>query len=522
MSVTIKSLQDQSYKPSETLNKDEELLDCLLQNDSAYRILFKNNKAAVLKVDPENSLVIDANRAACENFGWDRSNITGMKLQEIIDLPHEMIYPDNKKGKENGTENKFSNYFLLKHLTAAGNTRDIKVYFCPVDTIPQDHQYYILRDVTGHEKTRQTLEAEIMKRKILIEHSADGIVIIDQNGKVFEANSKYAEMLGYTPEEMLSLYMWDWDTNYTREQLLEMVRLADSVGVIHETKQKRKDGTLIDVEVSGNAAKFDDQKLIFCVCRDITERKIAEESLLEAKQVAEDANLSKSQFLATMSHELRTPLNSIIGFSDMLNDGIAGELNEKQAQYVSNVLTGGKHLLGLINDILDYSKVEAGKMELYYEEFLIQDAVGEVKMLTDPIAAKKNINVNVDVDPVLIVNADRTKFKQILYNLTSNAIKFTPDEGTVSIGAGPANDMVRVTIKDTGIGISNENRPKLFYPFKQLDQCATREYPGTGLGLAIVKKYVEMHGGNIWVESKPGEGSTFAFVIPLNTDLNDL
>jgi PAS domain S-box-containing protein len=374
----------------------------------------------------------------------------------------------------------------------------------------------MIRDITESKDADIKIAKEILWRRILMEQSRDGIVIIDQDGKVFEANPRYAEMLGYSHEEMQTLHMWDWDIHYTREQLLEMLRLADSKGILHETQQRCKDGTLIDVEINANAATFGDRKLSFCVCRDITERKQAEEELLNAKLAAEAANLIKGEFLATMSHELRTPLNSIIGFSDILLGGTFGSLNEKQTSYVNYVLMGGKHLLSLINDILDLSKVEAGKMELKYEQFYLSDAVAEINTIIYPLAIKKNIRLDVKVDSQLgMIDADKTKFKQILYNLISNAIKFTPEKGYVIIEAYRSGDSVRVSISDTGIGIAKNDMDKLFQPFKQLNPYLNREYEGTGLGLALVKKFVEMHGGKIRVESKVGEGSIFTFVIPL-------
>jgi PAS domain S-box-containing protein len=374
----------------------------------------------------------------------------------------------------------------------------------------------MIRDITEHKRSEEALAEEAAWRRILMEQSRDGIVIIDQDGKVFEANPRYAEMLGYSHEEMQTLHIWDWDIHYTREQLLEMLQLADSKGILHETRQRRKNGTLIDVEINANAAIFGPRKLSFCVCRDVTERKQAEEELLNAKLAAEAANRIKGEFLATMSHELRTPLNSIIGFSEILLVGMFGSLNEKQASYVNYVLMGGKHLLNLINDILDLSKVEAGKMELDCEKFYLSDAIAEIKTIISPLAIKKNIHLDVRIDSQLgTIDADKTKFKQILYNLISNSIKFTDEKGYVTIEAHRSGALVQVSISDTGIGIAKNDMDKLFQPFKQLNPCLNRKYEGTGLGLALVKKFVEMHGGKIRVESKIGEGSIFTFVIPL-------
>ncbi len=235
----------------------------------------------------------------------------------------------------------------------------------------------------------------------------------------------------------------------------------------------------------------------------------------------ETANRLKSEFLAMMSHELRTPLNSIIGFSELLEDETYGGLNSKQMKYVGNIVISSKHLLKLINDILDLAKVESGTIELHPEPLSLPEAMSGVQSILEPLAAKKGIAIDVDFfDDVKYVSADPARFKQILYNLLSNAIKFTPSGGKVLLGVSRRDGAAAISVTDTGIGINREDQQRIFSEFLQVEGSYSRKYEGTGLGLALTKKLVEMHGGSIEVHSKPGLGSRFTFTIP-ETDGNE-
>ena len=286
-----------------------------------------------------------------------------------------------------------------------------------------------------------------------------------------------------------------------------------------ELKHRRKDGSLLVVE-SRWALQRDAAgrpKAVMEINTDITVRKRAEMEVRHAGDVAEAANHLKSEFMANMSHELRTPLNGIIGFAEFLVDEKRGSLNEKQKEYLNDILDSGRHLLQLINDILDLSKVEAGKMEFIPEEFAVRKAVEEVCAVISPLSKKKNISLRVEVSPAVeSVMLDQQKFKQVLYNLLSNAVKFTDNGGKVRLGAAWRDrDRLELQVSDTGIGIKAEDFPKLFTEFTQLDSGSHRRYDGTGLGLALTKKIVEFQNGSISVKSKFGEGSVFTVVLPV-------
>jgi PAS domain S-box-containing protein len=272
----------------------------------------------------------------------------------------------------------------------------------------------------------------------------------------------------------------------------------------------RSDGSEFPVEISLSPLETEEGMFVSSAIRDATERRRFEEQLHETNRL-------KSEFLANMSHELRTPLNGIIGFSEFLIDEKPGPLNPKQKEYLNDVLTSGRHLLQIVNDVLDLSKVEAGRMELCPEPFALPGAIAEVCSVISPLSRKKNITLHQSVrSPAPEVVLDRQKFMQVLYNLLSNALKFTDDGGRVSVTAElSGTSELRVAVHDTGIGIRPEDLKRLFVEFQQLDSSTTRRYGGTGLGLALTKKLVEFQHGRIEVHSEAGKGSTFVVTLPL-------
>jgi len=261
---------------------------------------------------------------------------------------------------------------------------------------------------------------------------------------------------------------------------------------------------------------------VIAVATDVTERKRAEEVLLGYQRTLEQQNVElerasrlKSDFLANMSHELRTPLTAVLGFSELLKEELFGPLNDKQRAYAADIFEAGSHLLALINDLLDLSKIEAGKMELERGPVSLPEAVADALAVLEGQVRKKELHLDAELPPTMApLSADARKVRQILYNLLSNAVKFTPAEGSVQLLVQDGEGEVRVEVRDTGPGIPEEDQGRLFEAFTRLDSPVTRQVGGTGLGLALTKRLVELHGGRVWLRSRVGEGSTFGFSLP--------
>jgi signal transduction histidine kinase len=235
----------------------------------------------------------------------------------------------------------------------------------------------------------------------------------------------------------------------------------------------------------------------------------------------EAASQHKSEFLANMSHELRTPLNAIIGFSEVLTERMFGELNEKQDEYLKDIYASGQHLLSLINDILDLSKIEAGRMELEPSDFDLPSAIDNALTLVRERASRRGITLGREIDErVASIRGDERKVKQVVLNLLSNAIKFTPEGGRIDVRAAVNQGLVEVSVADTGVGIAPEDQEAVFEEFRQVG-TADKRVEGTGLGLALSRKFIELHGGRIWVKSQVGTGSTFTFTIPVRRQPGD-
>jgi PAS domain S-box-containing protein len=390
----------------------------------------------------------------------------------------------------------------------------------------------------------QQLRDQQFYTRSLIESNVDALMTTDLQGTITDVNQQMMVLTGCTRAELIGAPCRDFFTDPARADAGIARVLAEHKVSDYELTVRARDGQ--ETFVSYNAATFRDRhdKLqgVFAAARDVTDRRQIEHTLQEKNVELEHASRMKSEFLATMSHELRTPLNSVIGFSEALKDGLLGEMPESQREYITDIFTSGQHLLSLINDILDLSKVEAGMMNLEMEEADVSLLLSNALSIVREKAAARSIGLDLELDEHLgVTELDVRKTKQIVYNLLSNAVKFSSQGGRVSLRArhvprsavgtldGPwpvhsfgladneFTGFLQICVTDGGIGISQENMAKLFQAFTQIDSSLARQFEGTGLGLAMVKQMTELLGGSVAVASKEGQGACFAAWIPLRT-----
>ena len=393
-------------------------------------------------------------------------------------------------------------------------------------------------DITKIKEAEEAIKRSEERLSLVVEASNTGIWDYDVLNDTVYFSPRWKAILGYTDNEIENT-LQEWEKRLHPDEKNKIIRkfndfIENPEGLLtFEYRLKHKDGSYRWVS-DRSAALTDDQGKTYRILgsiADITERKQAEEALREARdsleiKVAErtkelekaneklkELDRLKSMFLASMSHELRTPLNSIIGFTGLLLMGMAGELNEEQKKQLSMVKNSAKHLLNLINDILDISKIEAGRIDLDITEFSLKELVDEVVEESSSLLVGKSIRLEADVDEQIKMTSDRRRVKQILINLVSNAIKFT-DEGLVSIaGKYLSSEKVEISVSDTGIGIKKEDMKKLFKPFQQLDMSSSKKYEGTGLGLHLCYRLTELLGGTITAKSEFGKGSVFTIIL---------
>lgn len=386
------------------------------------------------------------------------------------------------------------------------------------------------RALEQEEQARAVILAEARFRD-LIENAPDAILQVDPSGKIVVVNHTAERMFGYARNELLGENVDTLVPMKVRAgHMKHRAAFAKSpkirpMGSGMELSALRKDGVEVPVEISLSPSYQQSGTNVTAVIRDVSERRHAEAQMrslqenymaeLEARQKEADRlNQLKSEFLASMSHELRTPLHTIIGFAELLGEENEGPLNDKQKRFLRHIQEDSDHLLGLINDVLDLSKIEAGGMSLRIEDVALDAAIAEAMNAIRPRAAMKSLSLESYNIFAGLVAVDPMRLKEVFYNLLSNAVKFTPEGGKITVQTKDEGQFVRVTVADSGIGIPADQLEQVFEKFYQVGYATSGVREGTGLGLAICKRLIEMHGGKIWIESDPGSGSRFHFTVP--------
>jgi PAS domain S-box-containing protein len=494
------------------------------------KTIFNFAPVGIVVIDADVHRIIDINATAVDLFETDRNHAIGALCHNFIcpnevgrcpitDLGRRVDRAERRLVSRKGRKRK-----ILKSVVAT----TLGGRHCLVESFV---------DISPLKAAQRALEQESSKLLAVIDGMGEGVAITDAKGRITEVNPFYTSMAGVSREACLGRPLADHypeDLRSVLEPAAEMFQ--DSVSgsaFVKDNARIFELDAILRLQPIHTDSGF--AGMVFSVV-DVS-------PLVAERRRAEAANQSKSEFLANMSHELRTPLNHIIGFTELVVDQNFGELNEMQAEYLTDALTSGRHLLSLINDILDLSKVEAGKLELALNAFDLTEVLANGLVLIKEKALKHNLRVAFEAPPYTIeMVADERKVKQILYNLLANAVKFTPDGGEIHLsvcvsqtlletggdmegisGEDPpdeGNDWVTLCVRDTGIGLGAGDMDRIFQPFEQLDQTIERQYEGTGLGLSLTHQMVDLHGGRIWVESDgENQGSSFYVTLPRNVEL---
>ncbi len=490
----------------------------LEESEAKILSIFQSALDGIIGFDDQGTIEM-VNPAGERLFGCPAQEMIGKNVNLFVPDLYSRVQDESLKPRlkalETGVNERIRNKIAFRK---DGGTFPVEISVSEYSNKHGGHSAALVRDVTE----RVTAEGDRAFLAAIVESSDEAIIGKNLDGTIVSWNREAEKMYGLTAKEakgqsILAIIPPRLHAEVTH--LLEMVIRGERTENL-ETSRVAKDGREIPVLLSVFPIRDSFGKIlgVSSIARNISQTKRYEDELRQGQEdiaSSEAANRAKSEFLASMSHELRTPLNSVIGFSEVLHDKTFGDLNAKQVRYVDNILIAARHLLSLINDILDLAKIEARKTELRCSDMKVREMLDECLLLVREKTLNRNLDVSLHAQDDLMVWADERSLKQIILNLLSNATKFTPDGGKLYVAVEKKENELVFSVRDNGIGVKVEDQERIFDEFEQIDSGTARKYQGTGLGLALTRKLVELHGGKIWIESEgEGCGSIFSFTIP--------
>lgn len=468
-----------------------------------------------------DGIILISGEGIIETLNPAAEGIFGYTADEVIGQDVSCLLPEEERATHRGYIAKSdlhmariidSNRDLLGR-RKNGDLFPMELNVAPVSEDSQDTRIVgVFRDITERKSVEAELREKEERYRFFVENVQEGVIVVE-NGEVIDVSRVWLEMFRYEREEVLGRDVLDFTAPSKHQLVRKMV--AQEYSEPYESELLRKNGVVFPALVRGKTLDYSGRKVRITTVMDITRQKRTEAALIEAKREADHANMAKSEFLSNMSHELRTPMNSIMGFSQMLEANPNEPLTDIQKKCVDHILRGSEHLLQLINEVLDLSRIETGHMALSIEDVKVDSVIAECLPLISSAAEARNISVLLPEGDLsgISVRADYTRLKQALLNLLSNAVKYNREGGRIALTVLQDTDRVRLSVKDTGFGIASDQHEELFQPFSRLG-AETSEIEGTGIGLSITQKIVELLNGEIGYWSKPDEGSTFWIELP--------
>ncbi|GAV31602.1 signal transduction histidine kinase [Coriobacteriaceae bacterium EMTCatB1] len=499
----------------------------LAESETRYRSLFQDSASVMLLIDPSDGSIKDANAAAERFYGWSREELTCMRISQINTLTPEEVQAEMERARALQ-----KNHFEFRHRLASGEVRDVEVYSGPVPG-PSGEQwlYSIVHDVSDRVRAQRALEESERRYRAIFQESEQPMLLVDPDGaRVVDANRAAARLYGRSVEDLRSMTIADLSAEEPLDAVLEEVRKTlEEDQYVGSYRHRTASGDVLDVEVYATPITFEGKQFLFTIVVDVTDRKRAERELdwyrasledeveertaqlEEAYQQLARANEAKDDFLRSMSHELRTPLNSVIGFSRLLEQELPGPLNDEQKIQVRMIRDAGMHLLSLVDDVLDLSRIEDGRVSVNVTDIDLGELARQAVAAVRPLAEEKGLALEVAGDAEVSCRTDPQLVRQIVWNLLGNAIKYT-EQGFVRVQVGSDGRTAWLAVADTGPGMTPEQIERAFEAFTRFRPPG--DSPGTGLGLAISKRLAELLGGRVTVQSALGEGSTFTLELP--------